>query len=161
MRTRHDLTDDQWEQLRRLLPAEDRRRRGRPWCSHRKVVNGILWRTRTGAPWRDLPGEYGPWGTVYGRHRRWSADGTWERVLAGLQRGSDADAGQWVVSVDSTVVRAHQDAAGAPKASPVDVAAERLAVAFAEAPVADAAGHTGGWVELHEFPVRHREAGQP
>lgn len=119
-------------------------RRGRPWESHRRVVNGILWRTRTGAPWRDVPGEYGAWGTVYGRHRTWSANGTWDRVLRGLQRGSDADDQEWIVSVDSTVVRAHQDAAGAPKAAPADVAASRLAVALEQPAHSEADGSTGG-----------------
>lgn len=116
------------------------------------MINGILWRTRTGAPWRDVPGEYGPWGTVYGRHRTWSADGTWEQILTDLQRGSDGEVEEWVVSVDSTVVRAHQDAAGARKAAPADVAAARLAVALTESAgeeVGDgpAGTPTGGSVE--------------
>lgn len=127
-------------------------RRGRPRCDHRKVVDGILWRTRTGSPWRDLPTSYGSWKTVYNRHRRRSADGTWELVLAGLQRGSDREVQDWTVSVDSTVVRAHQDAAGAPKAPPTDVSAERLAVALADSgdpdvKVVAAPGATGGFIE--------------
>ena len=76
----------QWAVLEPLLP--DRApRRGRPWRDHRTVVDGVLWRTRTGSPWKDLPVGYGSWKTVYNRHRRWSADGTWEVVLAELQRG--------------------------------------------------------------------------
>ena len=75
---------------------------------------------------------YGAWQTVYGRHRTWSMDGTWDRVLRGLQRGSDGDDAEWVVSVDSTSVRAHHHAAGARKVPPLDVSAERLAVAFAD-----------------------------
>ncbi len=94
---------------------------------HRQVVNGVLWRTRTGSPWRDLPVDYGRWKTVYNRHRRWSADGTWARVLHQLQRGCDVDEERWVVAVDSTVVRAHHDAAGARHAAPADVPAEVLA----------------------------------
>lgn len=149
---RHDLTDEQWELLEPLLPPERPCRRGRPWTPHRRVINGILWRTRTGAPWRDVPGEYGPWGTVYGRHRTWSADGTWEQLLTGLQRGSDGEVEEWVVSVDSTVVRAHHDAAGARKDAPADVAAARLAVALTqpagEEGCEDRAGTpTGGSVE--------------
>jgi transposase len=120
------------------------------------VVNAILWRTRTGAPWRDLPAEYGSWRTVYGRHRTWSADGTWEETLRGLQRGSDGDDAEWVVSVDSTIVRAHHHAAGAPVRAPTDVAAERLAVAFCQ-PTDDgvraAEDLSGGGIELHESAV--------
>jgi transposase len=87
------------------------------------LINAVMWRTRTGSPWRDLPSGYGPWKTAYNRHRRWSADGTWERVLAGLQAGSDGDAGdgEWVIGVDSTVVRAHHHAAGARHEPPSDV----------------------------------------
>lgn len=61
--------------------------RGGRWNDHRTVVNGILFRIRTGVPWRDLPERYGSWKTVYERHRRWSADGTWDRILqSGLRR---------------------------------------------------------------------------
>lgn len=131
-------------------------RQGRPWTPHRRVINGVLWRTRTGAPWRDLPKAYGSWQTVYGRHRTWSADGTWDRVLRGLQRGSDTDDEEWVVSVDSTIVRAHHHAAGAPKTAPTDVAAERLAVAFAQ-PVSEVVETgepvTGGNLELQGSAV--------
>jgi transposase len=132
-------------------------RRGRPWRDHRKVVDGVLWRTRTGSPWRDVPPSYGHWKTVYNRHRRWSADGTWVRVLTELQRGCDLGEAEWVVAVDSTVVRAHQDAAGARHRPPVDVAAEVLATVLetvpAEAPswvskvVSTSGGRTGGCVE--------------
>lgn len=128
---RHDLSDAQWKLLEPLLPERGPRRGGR-WLDHRVVVDGIRWRVRTGSPWRDLPGSYGHWETVYGRHRRWSADGTWVRVLDALRAGADHDpdaldaAGRWVVSVDSTVVRAHADAAGARHAPPKDVAADLL-----------------------------------
>ena len=82
---------------------------------HRVVVNGVLWRTRAGAPWRDLPEQYGNWKTVYSRFRRWTLDGTWQEVLSRLQTGADQDEdGEWVLAVDSTVARAHQHAAGAP-----------------------------------------------
>lgn len=92
------------------------------------VVDGVLWRTRTGCPWRDLPGSYGNWKTVYNRHRRWSADGTWVLVLDGLRAGGDSeDEDEWVVGVDATVIRAHQHAAGARRAPPVDVPVEVLA----------------------------------
>lgn len=131
-------------------------RQGRPWMPHRQVVNGVLWRTRTGAPWRDLPDAYGVWKTVYGRHRTWSADGTWDGVLRELMKASDLDDVEWVVSVDSTSIRAHHHAAGARKAPPVDVPAERLAVAFASHQrevVAAAGDDRGGRTELRESAV--------
>lgn len=156
MHDRHDLSDDQWAMLEPMLPDRTPRRGGR-WMDHRKVVDGVLWRTRTGSPWRDLPESYGHWKTVYNRHRRWSADGTWAGVLSGLQRGCDLDEAQWVVAVDSTVIRAHQDAAGARHRSPVDVPAKVLATALERAQatgapsyaevVAEPAGDTGGTIE--------------
>ena len=159
---RHDLDDARWALIEPYLPDATPRRGGR-WADHRKVVDGIRWRTRTGAPWRDLPAVYGRWQTVYGRHRRWSGDGTWAAVLDGLRAGADRDAlaldagGAWVVSVDSTVVRAHADAAGARHAPPKDVAGALLEELAAAVPVglsraparpvpalADPAPHTDG-----------------
>lgn len=133
-----------------LLPGGVRRR-GRRWSDHRSVINGVLWRVRTGSPWRDLPAGYGNWKTVYNRHRRWSADGTWEQILDELRAGADEqDAGEWRVGVDATVIRAHQHAAGARHEPPKDVPAERLAPAVLE--VAEHATHrAGGWVELQGF----------
>jgi transposase len=108
--SRHELTDEEWALLAPLLPAHPRQ--GHRWNDHRVVINGILFRTRTGCPWRDLPDCYGNWKSVYGRHRRWSLDGTWEKMLDRLRAGCDAAEGpDWTVSADSTVVRAHQYAA--------------------------------------------------
>lgn len=164
MHDRLDLSDQEWALLEPLLP--DRApRRARPWKDHRQVVNGVLWRTRTGAPWRDLPASYGSWKTVYNRHRRWSADGTWTRVLTELQRGCDVDHEQWVVAVDSTVVRAHHHAAGARHQAPADVPSGVLitdltrALTSGASVVAAPAGLTGGRVESHEFPGGGRSAG--
>jgi transposase len=116
--------------LEPLLPDRTPRRGGQ-WLDHRKVVNGVMWRTRTGSPWRDLPPLYGHWKTVYNRHRRWSADGTWSKALAGLRAGADMSIGEseWVVGVDAAVIRAHHHAAGARHAPPVDVAKDVLAPA--------------------------------
>ena len=109
---RGELTDAAWARIEPLLPTE--RRRGRQWRDHRQVVNGILWKVRTGSPWRDVPDRYGPWKTCHERLRRWSADGTWDRILDEVVVRDDAvGAVAWVLSVDSTVVRAHQHAAGA------------------------------------------------
>jgi transposase len=110
-----DLTDEQWARLEPLLPTGVKPGRPPVW-SKRQLIDGIRWRTRIGAPWRDVPGCYGAWQTVYGLFRRWQRDGTWARMLTALQ--TDADARgliTWDVSVDSTIARAHQHAAGASK----------------------------------------------
>ncbi|MER6805031.1 IS5 family transposase [Streptomyces sp. NPDC000678] len=109
---RGGLTDVEWERLRPFLPVSNGRC-GR-WRDHRQVIDGILHRVRTGVQWRDLPERFGPWKTVYERHRLWSADGTWERLLQQVRAAADK-AGEidWDISVDSTIVRAHQHAAGA------------------------------------------------
>jgi len=87
------------------------------------VIEGILFRARTGCPWRDLPAEFGNWSTVYGRHRRWSLDGSWAKILDVLRAGCDAAEGtDWTVSADSTVVRAHPHAAGARRARTAELA---------------------------------------
>lgn len=110
---RHDLTDAQWAALEPLLPEGKKPGRPPTW-SKRLLIDGIRWRTRVGAPWRDVPECYGPWQTVYGLFRRWQRDGTWRRIVTGLQASADADGLiTWDVSVDSTINRAHQHAAGA------------------------------------------------
>jgi TetR/AcrR family transcriptional regulator, cholesterol catabolism regulator len=78
-----ELTDAAWERIEPLLPRADGR--GRRWRDHRQVVNGILWRLRSDAPWRDIPDRYGPWQTCYERYKRWDEDGTWARLLAVVQ----------------------------------------------------------------------------
>lgn len=109
---RGEVTDAAWARVEPLLPGGGRR--GGRWADHRRILNGMLWRERTGAPWRDLPERYGPWTTVYERFRSWAADGTWDRILTEVIVKSDAvGAVEWTISVDSTVTRAHQHAAGA------------------------------------------------
>ena len=110
---RFDLDDGQWAVLEPLLPAGKRPGRPPMWA-RRQLIDGIRWRVRTGAPWRDVPECYGSWLAVYGLFRRWQRAGIWAQVLAGLQARADA-AGliTWDVSVDSTIARAHQHAAGA------------------------------------------------
>jgi transposase len=123
---RHDLTDAEWARLESLLPVHPRQ--GHRWNDHRLVMDGIFFRTRVGCPWRDLPGRFGNWKTVYNRHRRWSGDGAWGMVLDGLRAGCDRVDGQgWTVAVDATVVRAHQHAAGARRQPPADIDRVRLA----------------------------------
>ena len=97
---------------------------------HRLVVEGAVYRLRTGIAWRDLPAEFGPWQTVWKRHYRFSVDGTWDKVLTALQVQADANGEiDWRVSVDSTIARVHQHGA---------TAARR---------VSGPSSHTGGSVE--------------
>ncbi|MFC9595766.1 IS5 family transposase [Streptomyces sp. NPDC056944] len=115
---RGDLTNDEWVRLEPYLPKSGAR--GGRWCDHRRVVNEILFRVRTGVPWRDLPERSGSWKTVNERHRRWSADGTWDRIFQAVLADADAPGREdWsMVSVDSTSCRAHQHAVGAPRRTP-------------------------------------------
>src|SRR3954467_8223490 len=110
---RGELTDKAWARIEPLLPASGR---GGQWRDHRQGIKAILFKLRTGAPWRDLPERYGPWKTAHERLRKWTADGTWEKILAEAIVKDDAVGEvEWILSVDSTVVRAHQHAAGARK----------------------------------------------
>jgi transposase len=110
---RGDLTDEQWAALALVLPRRSGLGRPPVW-PRRQLIDGIRWRVRTGAPWRDVPARYGPWQAVYGLFRRWQRDGTWARVIAGLQAAADASGLIcWQVNVDSTICRAHQHATGA------------------------------------------------
>jgi transposase len=135
------VSEDFWAVVEPLLPPGGGR--GRPWADHRRVLEGICWRYRTGSPWRDLPTEFGPWQTVWKRHFRWSTDGTYQQMLRAVQdaglidHAAESDVEQ-LLAVDSTIVRAHQHAAGARKDSALD----------------HAPGHTGGTVELQEISGR-------
>ncbi|MFD4562129.1 IS5 family transposase [Streptomyces sp. NPDC058469] len=112
---RGDLTNGQWARLEPLLPLGKRPGRPPAW-RRRQLVDGIRCRTRTGAPWRDVPERYGPWYRAYDLFRRWQRNGTWKRIFELLQAETDAKGLiTWDVSVDSTIARAHQHAAGARK----------------------------------------------
>jgi transposase len=111
---RGEITDAAWERIAPLLPPNGKR--GGQWTDHRTVINGILWKLRTGAPWRDLPERYGSRSTCADRLARWEREGLWDRLRTAAQTKSDAVGDVvWDVSVDSTTVRAHQHAAGAKK----------------------------------------------
>lgn len=113
--SRTDLSERQWRQLEPHLPGNPHR--GHTYVDHRRVLNGILWRLKTGAPWRDVPARYGPWQTCYDRFVRWSRNGTWQRILTLLQAKADAS-GQidWEgAALDSAHVKAHRSATGARK----------------------------------------------
>jgi len=127
------LTDEQWARVEALLPSSEGKQ-SRPFRDHRKVLNGIVYRFRTGCPWRDLPAEFGPWQTVWKRHARFSRDGTWDRILGHLLADADA-AGEvdWQVAMDSTISRVHQHAA-----------------TLSRQVVAELPSHTGGAGELQE-----------
>jgi len=112
---RHRLTDGEWELIRDAFPAPART--GRPPRDRRQVVDGILWILRTGAPWRDLPEEFGPWGTVWDLFDKWNGDGTLDTILSRL-RSALIDAGEvdgelWCI--DGTSVRAARCAGGGAK----------------------------------------------
>lgn len=130
------ISDELWEVLASVLPQR-RGRPGRPWNDHRTTLEGIIWRFRTGSPWRDLPAEFGPHQSVWQRHRLWSTDGTYEAMFAavGDQENLEPDELEAILSIDSTNVRAHQHAAGARRDSVASVAEE----------------DTGGMGESHEF----------
>ncbi len=89
--TRAEVLDDaMWERIEPLLPSSTGRR-GCPFRNHRQVIEGVVYRHRAGAAWRDLPERFGPWQTVWKRHRRFSADSTWDKILAELVADADAD----------------------------------------------------------------------
>lgn len=119
------LSDEMWARIEPLLPVASVKG-GRPFRDHRTVVEAIVWRYRTGSPWRDVPAEYGSWKTAWRRHDQYSKDGTWDQILAVVMTAAaDADLIDWAISVDSTINRAHQHATNTARA-------------------------TGGSVELHE-----------
>lgn len=107
MNRRYELTDDEWNRIESLLPG----REGDPGGhgeDNRLFVNAVIWIARTGAPWRDLPERFGLWNSVYQRFNRWAKAGVWQTVFRKLQT-PDWEA----LMLDSTVIRAHQHAAGA------------------------------------------------
>jgi transposase len=131
------LTEDQWALLEPLLPSS-KGKQSRPFRDHRQVMEGIVFRYRTGCPWRDVPDRFGPWQTLWKRHARFSKDGTWDQILERLLTEADA-AGQidWQTSTDSTVSRVHQHAAN-----------------LSREVVQELPSHTGGPLELQETTGR-------
>jgi putative transposase len=104
------LRDDQWARIEPLLQGKPGDR-GRSGANNRLFVEAVLWMARTGSPWRDLPAAFGAWNSVYVRFARWSDKQVWKNVFAVLREDADFEE----VFLDSTVVRAHQHAAGAAK----------------------------------------------
>jgi transposase len=114
---RHELTDEELAWLEPLLPPERSGKPGKPFLPHRRILNGIFWILHTGAPWRDLPPEFGKWSTVYERFRRWRQSGLFQKILDALEaQGRRAERIDFAFSaVDGSSVRAHRGAAGARK----------------------------------------------
>ncbi len=111
---RADLTDEQWEKLQPLLPSQ-KAWTGKPASDHRRIIDGILWLHRTGAPWRDIPKRYGNHRTISSLFYRWPTAGIWQQIWSSFMQQADTVGKiDWEVHfVDGTVVRAHQHAAGA------------------------------------------------
>ena len=108
MKGRHDLSDEEWGLIAPLLPNKPR---GVARVDDRRVISGIFYILRTGAPWRDLPERYGPCTTVYNRYNRWAKQGVWLHIFEQLSRRSPGS----LHLIDSSIVRAHQHAAGGKK----------------------------------------------
>jgi transposase len=103
---RHALTDEQWERLQPVLPKT--RTGPRSILGDRLFIDAVLYRAKTGIPWRDLPERFGPWKTVYNRFANWARRGVWAKVFKALQMRVDKTGS----IVDATIIRAHQDASG-------------------------------------------------
>ena len=108
---RYELTKEQWERVKKLLPAERAVKRGRLRKDDRNMLSGMLWIVRSGAQWRELPEAYGPWQSVYARFAKWRDDGTLEAIFRALS----ADADMENLSLDSTCIKVHESANGGGK----------------------------------------------
>ena len=133
--SRYDLTDFEWRVIEPLLPNKPR---GVPRVDDRRTLNGIFWVLRSGAPWRDLPERYGPRTTCYNRFVRWRKAGIWDRLMDAITAAHDGD----IQMIDSTSVRAHQQAATAKRGVQITVSVD----------------HTGAH---DQDPRRRRRAGPP
>ena len=109
---RFDLTDFEWSVIQPLLPNKSR---GVPRVDDRRVLNGIFWRLRTGAPWADIPARYGPYTTCVNRFNRWRKAGVWDRLLDGVSKAYAGD----IQMIDSSSIRVHQHAANGKKRTPI------------------------------------------
>ena len=107
---RHSISDEKYQRICHLFPAEPGKV-GRPSKDTRRFVNGALYILGTGCPWRDLPAELGPWNSVFKRISNWCRLGIWDAIMQALNEHPDEE----VAMLDSTIMRAHQHAAGAKK----------------------------------------------
>lgn len=122
LRSRLILNDSQWARMAPHIIG-DGRSRGTSGQDNRLFVEAVLWIVRTGAPWRDLPDAFGHWNSVFRRFSRWSAKGVWHRIFAAMAEDPDFE----YLILDSTIVRAHQHAAGAKKGLEIRLSAARVA----------------------------------
>ncbi|HVX76938.1 MAG TPA: IS5 family transposase [Bradyrhizobium sp.] len=130
---RFDLSDAEWAIIAPLLPNKPR---GVPRTDDRRVLNGIFWTLRTGSPWRDLPERYGPYTTVYNRYNRWAKAGVWLRIFEALAARSPDS----LHLIDSSIVRAHQHAAGGKKGARITIGRSRGGLSTKIHAVVDAVG---------------------
>lgn len=114
---RYDLSDFEWSVIKPVLPNKSR---GVPRVDDRRVLNGIFWVLRSGAPWADLPGRYGPHTTCYNRFIRWTKAGIWDQIMDAITDAYDGD----VQMIDGTSVRVHHSAATLKKATRIVVSDE-------------------------------------
>ena len=105
---RHEITDEQWDRIKDMVPPERSGGKGRPANDNRVMINAIIWILKTGAPWRDLPERFGSWNSVYSRYSRWTKRGIWEKIF--LELAKDQDNEEYMI--DGSYVRVHQHGSG-------------------------------------------------
>ena len=115
LKKRYELSDDEWERVKNLLPSDKLEKQGRPPKPKREMLNAILWIAKSGAAWRDLPERYGAWETVYSKFKKWSKDGVFGKIFEELVVDADVQD----ISLDSSSVKAHQHSAGAKKGAKI------------------------------------------
>lgn len=112
---RHELSEEQWNKTKGLLPSEKKPQGGRPAKDNRLMLNGIIYWLNTGIPWRDLPERFGSWSSVYSRFRRWTQQGVWEKLFTALIEQDIVD--ETALMLDSTTIKVHQHGSGSKKGS--------------------------------------------
>ena len=110
MAYRHELSDEQWNKIKDNLPGV-KGKWGGISQNNRRFINGVMWIARSGAPWRDLPSEFGNWNNVHRRFSRWSKNGVWQMIFNTLAESDETD---WLM-IDATIVKVHQHASGGGK----------------------------------------------
>ena len=113
MSKRHELTDEQWERIKDLVPPERSGGRGRPAKDNRMMINAIIWVLKTGVPWRDLPERFGSWNSVYSRFCRWCKRGVWEKIF--LELSKDQDNEEYMIDGSQALVHQHGGGKGGPQ----------------------------------------------
>jgi len=108
---RYELSNEEWERIKDLLPPERTGKKGRPCKDNRRMLNGMLWIARSGAQWREMPEHYGKWSGVYTRFSKWRDDG----ILASVFLALSVDADMENLSIDSTSIKVHQSSNGGKK----------------------------------------------